>query len=228
MTAFLSNEDDSTKTNMQTSQDAHYALIQADRIRAEAEAIRLRDGENAAQVYLIQASAIELDARNALEIRSETAVSVGGERLDPRDNSTAATKQPRSPSKVTTTAAVERLNMIHNNGVFDLALDAAESVGATTALEKMITHELAAAHKTAMDLLERCKQQGDPTGEIKSINAAARLMVVVQQGALALQRLKTGGNQVMTVQHVTIAAGGQAVIGNVKGGSASRIVGDGD
>lgn len=50
----------------------------------------------------------------------------------------------------------------------------------------------------------------------RCINAAARLMSVFQDGLLTLQRLRIGGNQTVTVQHVTVASGGQAVIGNVQ------------
>ena len=43
-------------------------------------------------------------------------------------------------------------------------------------------------------------------------------MSVFQQGMLTLQKIKTGGNQTVTVQHVNVGAGGQAVIGNVQTG----------
>ena len=33
-----------------------------------------------------------------------------------------------------------------------------------------------------------------------------------------MQKLRTGGNQTVTVQHVNVGAGGQAVIGNVQAG----------
>jgi len=42
-------------------------------------------------------------------------------------------------------------------------------------------------------------------------------MGAVQTGAPTIQRLRTGGSQIMTVRHVTVEAGGQAVIGNVAG-----------
>jgi len=38
---------------------------------------------------------------------------------------------------------------------------------------------------------------------------------VVQQGALALHKLKTGGTQTVIVQHVHVGQGGQAIVGNV-------------
>ncbi len=47
-------------------------------------------------------------------------------------------------------------------------------------------------------------------------------MSVFQDGLLTLQRLRTGGNQTVTVQHVNVAAGAQAVIGSVQTGGAKR------
>jgi hypothetical protein len=47
---------------------------------------------------------------------------------------------------------------------------------------------------------------------------ASRLSSVFQDGLIAQQRVQTGGSQTMTVRHVTVEAGGQAVIGNVKAG----------
>ena len=64
----------------------------------------------------------------------------------------------------------------------------------------------------------------DVTLEVQRLsNSMARLMDVYQQGLTALQRLRRGGNQVVTVQHVHVAHGGQAVVtGNVRAGAARR------
>jgi hypothetical protein len=44
----------------------------------------------------------------------------------------------------------------------------------------------------------------------------SRLMLTFQQGALTLERMRSGGRQIVTVQHVTVNDGGQAVVaGNV-------------
>ena len=49
--------------------------------------------------------------------------------------------------------------------------------------------------------------------------AAARMMTTFQQGLLTLQRIRTGGQQVVTVQHVEVRAGGQAIVaGKMKAG----------
>jgi hypothetical protein len=57
---------------------------------------------------------------------------------------------------------------------------------------------------------------GDSVEAYRLANTAARLMSVFQDGMLTLQRLRTGSNQTVTVQHVNVAPGAQAVIGNVQ------------
>ncbi|MGK7871423.1 hypothetical protein [Falsiroseomonas sp. E2-1-a20] len=53
--------------------------------------------------------------------------------------------------------------------------------------------------------------------------AAARVLECSQRGALTLDRLRNGGRQTVTVQHVTVQEGGQAVIaGTVKRGRGGR------
>ena len=64
----------------------------------------------------------------------------------------------------------------------------------------------------------RAMREGDSVEACRLANAAARLMSVFQDGLLTLQKLRTGGNQTVTVQHVNVAAGAQAVIGNVRAG----------
>ena len=54
--------------------------------------------------------------------------------------------------------------------------------------------------------------------QIQSIEAArmareaARMFEASQRGMLTLERLRHGGQQVVTVQHVTVGEGGQAVV----------------
>ena len=54
-----------------------------------------------------------------------------------------------------------------------------------------------------------------------------RLSGAYQEGMLTLQRLQTGGKQVVQVQYVSIGSGGQAVVaGSIKGrGKAGGNVG---
>ena len=47
---------------------------------------------------------------------------------------------------------------------------------------------------------------------VRSATAIARLMDCTARAALALDRLQNGGRQNVTVQHVTVGDGGQAVV----------------
>jgi hypothetical protein len=102
--------------------------------------------------------------------------------------------------------------------VVELAVDAAESAQAQNSLEKMLCHQMAAAHRAAMKLTARSLNMSLPPVEIARLsNAAARMMQVYQEGLLTLQKIRTGGKQTVVVQHVQVSEGGQAVIaGNIE------------
>jgi hypothetical protein len=112
-----------------------------------------------------------------------------------------------------------------------LGVDAAESIDAANSLEKMLAHQMAVAHEASMRLMDRAlsyeaggraMREGDSIEACRLANAAARLMSAFQGGLMALQRIRTGGNQTVTVQHVSVAPGAQAVIGNVQAGGSKR------
>ena len=88
-----------------------------------------------------------------------------------------------------------------------------------------MAHQLAAAHKLAMTFAGKAKsliedeggswQRQDAacaTEAARVANSAARMMDAFQKGTLALHKLKTGGKQVVTVQHVNVTDGGQALV----------------
>ena len=86
----------------------------------------------------------------------------------------------------------------------------------------MLAHQLAAAHKAALDLLAKSAAQHDTVERARLANTAARLMSTFQQGLLTLQRLRSGGQQLVTVQHVHISDGGQAALINVQTGGEGQ------
>jgi hypothetical protein len=113
--------------------------------------------------------------------------------------------------------------------VLQLGLDAAATIKATNSLERMLTHQLAAAHTAAMeaqaearDLMQRFKRTGCVHQYLsieagRMFNASARMMDTYQHGMLTLQKIRSGGQQVVVVQHMTISDGGQgAMVGQVK------------
>jgi hypothetical protein len=121
-------------------------------------------------------------------------------------------------------AKKRRFDLICDADVRDLAIDAAESIQAQNSIEFMLAHQVAAAHKMAMHFM--ASAQEDLSAYInsghefphRSIEAArmaataARLMDTCQRGALTLDRIRNGGQQTMTIQHVNVTEGGQAVV----------------
>jgi hypothetical protein len=134
----------------------------------------------------------------------------------------------RTPDMPAIDASIARTDLLltDNLDVAALAVDAAASADAGNALEKMLAHQLALAHSAAFKFmdratgyLQRAAQDGAAAVEAARLtNAAVRLMTTYQQGMLTLQRLRTGGTQVVQVQHLTVAEGAQAIVGNVTGG----------
>src|SRR3954453_10673289 len=130
------------------------------------------------------------------------------------------------PDMVTARASVVRLELAADSSSLDLAIDTADTIKARNSLEKMLAHEIAVAHSLAMKFAAKSEQLlGHVTSwatparqQVSSIeaarlaNASARMMESFNQGLLTLDRLRNGRQQVVTVQHVTVAPGGQAIV----------------
>ena len=142
----------------------------------------------------------------------------------------------RDPNYITVDASRDRLELANEAGALETALDAAKSIDAGNSLEKMLAHQLAAAHRSAMKMSAEINRRVDYLSTVRGeeqeraniqatrlAGATARVMSTFQQGLLTLQRLRTGGQQVVTVQHVQVNEGGQAVVaGTVGRGSRKR------
>jgi hypothetical protein len=112
--------------------------------------------------------------------------------------------------------------LLKQAGVIEMGLDASATVNAGNSIEKMLSHELAAAHAAVMKMFGQMRegQAAMPdaceravlSGNYGSLNqeicrtsgAIARLMLAMQQGALTLQRLRQGARQTVRVEHVQV------------------------
>ena len=97
-----------------------------------------------------------------------------------------------------------------------MALDAANSIEASNSLERMLAHQMGAAHKLAMEQMGRVSYEHDAAAQAKRWNAAARCMTVCQQGLLALHKIRQNGQHRIMVQYVNVSNGSQAVIGSIE------------
>jgi len=130
------------------------------------------------------------------------------------------------PNAVSAGASGRRLSAARGVDVLEPAIDAAQSAQAANSIEKMLCHQMAGAHFTAMRLLEKSAADRLQPGETARLtNAAARMMDVYQAGCLTLLKLKSRGTQRVVVQYqqVNVGSGGQAVVaGRVGPGLRTR------
>jgi hypothetical protein len=130
----------------------------------------------------------------------------------------------QNPDYVTVDASRDRLALANVAGVLEMALDASDTIDSKNSLEKMLVHQMAVLHRQIMKLSAR---MDDPSlarypnlegvyqrdVEVHRLGGTvARLAMAYQSGFLALQRARSGGRQVVTVQHVHVGDGGQAVV----------------
>jgi hypothetical protein len=187
-----------------------------------------------------------LDAALTPDNLSERAkeVGVGGELvpLDSRELMSAFRDTLTNPNHLAKDASQDRLELLQEAGgpaAVELGLDAAGTARARNSIEKMLAHQIAAAHIVVMEMLGqmRSEMKALPTPDQRSMlsgeydtvnkgiarsgNTVARLGIMVQQGTLALQRLQQGARQTMRIEHVQltqVAPSGQAVVaGRVRG-----------
>jgi hypothetical protein len=121
-------------------------------------------------------------------------------------------------------ASNTRKKLAEDLNCLDMAIDAAESIDAQNSLEKMLTHQAAACHFKGMSLLNQAAEVGYRTYQkidmekkkvdiqVKLINASTRLINTFNRSMQTLQRFRTGGRQIVTVQHVNISGEAQAIV----------------
>lgn len=132
-----------------------------------------------------------------------------------------------SPDVAAIQASMDRTDLLTQGGIDVLALgvDAAQSANCDNSLEKMLAHQMALAHQIAFKVIDQAMQQRDSVEMARLLNASARMMIVFQQGMQTLHRIKTGGNQTVTVQHVTVNGGQTVVAGSLQSGGMPSLPG---
>ena len=182
---------------------------------------------------------------------TQTEIGAGGELIDREKVGSYLVDTVAHPDYVTAEASRDRLALAGQAGSLSLALDAADTIQAQDALEKMLVHEMAVLHRGIMRMAAQMDAELDAAGVIdpkvaagmfdlnkreaaeaanvracRLAGAISRMSATYQQGLLTLQRKRTGGNQQVTVKHihqqVNVTEGGQAVVAGDKVTSRTR------
>jgi hypothetical protein len=130
-------------------------------------------------------------------------------------------------------ASSEAMGMLCDVDALTLGLELADDLKCKTRAEKMLAHQAAAFHAASLKFLQRAGAERDRASSVTSrggisqaacvesarmLNAAARAAGACGEAIERIKKLKTGGKQIVQVQHVVVKDGGQAVVGqNVRG-----------
>jgi hypothetical protein len=106
------------------------------------------------------------------------------------------------------------------DGTSETAVNAAlamiEAAAPQNEIEAALAVQMACTHTAAMAVLARIGGgQGNERRVAAMGSAASRLLRAYTAQVEALRRLRSGGQQSIRVEHVTVNNGGQAIVGNI-------------
>ena len=105
-----------------------------------------------------------------------------------------------------------------------LAVNLLGEMAPRNAIEGMLAVQIIGVHNAAVEFMRRSQLPNQPLEAVDSnINRAVRLMRLFPDQLGAMAKLKgTAGQQKMTVEHVHVHAGGQAIVGPVARGKGTQ------
>jgi len=150
---------------------------------------------------------LERDARNLMTPSQALRTGLGGEIIPPAERCLPGLELTlKEPNLLNLGASEQRANLIERAGVLELGIETALDVQAVGAVQKMISHQMAALHSRAMTMLAESGGCKDPDIAIKKARASARMVDAFSRCALTLQRLQNGGGQTIQVQYMQVNA----------------------
>lgn len=100
----------------------------------------------------------------------------------------------------------------------DAVVAALKGVAPIDGMESMLAAQMVATHNAAMDCLRRAQLDGQSfEGRDLNLKHATKLLAAYARQVEAIDRHRGQGQQKITVEHVTVNAGGQAIVGGVAG-----------
>jgi hypothetical protein len=160
---------------------------------------------------LALADSMEQEAADLLMPPEPLQKGLGGEIIPAVDGLPGLESTLKEPDLVNAEASRQRAHLLERAGALELGIEAAEEAKAKGAMQKMISHQMAAAHRRALTLMAESEKAQDPHVACMKARTAAKLVDAFSRAALTLQRLQTGASQVVQVQHVQVH--GSAIIG---------------
>jgi hypothetical protein len=120
-----------------------------------------------------------------------------------------------------TCGLLEQMSSIGSRGdeqAINFNLSMIQGVEPTDEIEAMLATQMAAVHNATMTYAGRLNQADTVAQQDSAARAFNNLAKTFTAQVEALKRYRTGGRQNIVVQHVNVADGGQAIVGNIDRG----------
>jgi len=103
------------------------------------------------------------------------------------------------------------------------AYEALRKIAPRSELEGMLAVQMIGTHNAAIECLHRAKMEGHASkARDFYFKHAVKLMALYERQLAALDKHRGKGQQKITVEHVNVHAGGQAIVGDVRTGEAAQ------
>jgi len=103
-----------------------------------------------------------------------------------------------------------------NEQVLNFILAVVKSISPQDEVESMLAAQMAAVHMMTMDFTSRLANANTAQQQESAERALNKLARTFTTQMEALKRYRTGGQQKVTVEHVHVHEGGQAIVGHVE------------
>jgi len=134
-----------------------------------------------------------------------------------------------NPDSPAVDASITRTDLLERTHALDAGIDAANTIDAKNSLEKMLAHQMATCHVTAMNLiaesLNNPRNMEMKAFQLKQVAVAGKLMDVYLKGLDTLSRTRNAGKQTIVVKQVHVTGGQNVIADNVTTGG---VTGRGD
>lgn len=104
------------------------------------------------------------------------------------------------------------------------AINLYQRISPTDGIEAMLALQMVAAHHAAMESSRRAALENQTSdGRNRALSQAQKLMGLYVNQTAALDKHRGKGQQQVTVKHVYVEAGGQAIVGNVNSADGKEV-----
>lgn len=117
--------------------------------------------------------------------------------------------------------ASQNRNGIDESG-FNFMASGIRGINPQDQIETMLAAQMAAVHVASMDLARKLATADTTQQQDSAERAFNKLTRTFATQMQTLKRYRTSGEQKVTVEHVTVNEGGQAIVGNVAGGGGAN------